>query len=323
MHSIDHAKSTCLHYIHIILIIQLLFIANIIFMNYSSPMNKVTLPRKQQFRLLELLLAWEGSVQRKKIANAFGIAINHVTNVIREYERLHPANLKYDHRKKRYSMGDKFKARYCEGTSQEYLGMLKGQLYGMKETSLSVDILSQCAALPEPEQNVKPNILRALVTAILSEKQISMRYQSLKEGEPSSRAISPHSLVCAGHRWHARAFDHTKDEYRDFVLHRILSIEAFHGQKTEVPLDEDWLNEIALTIIPNPNASDGQQSVIASEYGMIKKAGEWKWTVSLKRCLVPYFVKHMRLDEDGKSVSENPLVLKNKTKAEPYLFRSR
>ena len=217
-------------------------------------------------------------------------------------------------------MGDKFKARCCDGTPQEYLGMLKGQLHGMKEASLSVGILSQCATLPEPEQNVKPNILRGLVTAILSEKQISMRYQSLKHGEPSSRIISPHSLVCVGHRWHARAFDHTQEEYRDFVLHRVLSLDAFHAQKIEVPPDDDWLNEMTLSIIPNPNASDGQQSVIASEYGMKKKAGELKWEVSLKRCLIPYFTRHMRLDEDGKCIRKNPIVLKNKDEAEAYFF---
>jgi len=289
-------------------------------MYYGFSMSKVILPRKQQFRLLELLLIWEGNVQRKKIADAFGIAINHVTNVIREYERLYPENLKYDQRKKRYSPGNRFKARYCDGTPQEYLGMLKGQLYGMKEASLSVDILSQCTVLPEPELSVKPNILRTLVMTILSAKQISIRYQSLKEGEPSNRIISPHSFVCAGHRWHVRSFDHAKDEYRDFVLHRILSIGPFHGQKTEVPPDDDWLNEITLTIIPNPNASEGQRVVIAREYGMKKKAGEFGWEVSLKRCLVPYFVRHMRLDKDGESVRKNPIVLKNKAEVEPYFF---
>jgi len=289
-------------------------------MDYGFPMSKVALPRKQQFRLLELLLIWEGNAQRKKIAGAFGIAINHVTNVIREYERLHPDNLRYDQRNKRYLPGEKFKARYCVGTPQEYLGILKGQLYGMKDVSLSVDVLSQCAALPEPEQNVKPNTLRALVGAILSERPLSMRYQSLKEEEPSSRVIYPHSLVCAGHRWHVRAFDYTKEEYRDFVLHRILSLDVFHGQKTEIPPDEDWLNEISLTIIPNPNASESQQSVIASEYGMKKKAGELKWEVSLKRCLIPYFARHTRLDESGKSVRKNPIVLKNRTEIEPYFF---
>jgi len=289
-------------------------------MHYDFPMSKETLPRKQQFRLLELLLIWEGNAQRKKIADTFGIAINHVTNVIREYERLYPDNLKYDHRKKRYSLGEKFKARYCEGTPQEYLSMLKGQLYGMKEMSLSVDILSQCVATPEPEQKVKPTTLRTLVAAILSAKQISMRYQSLKEGEPSSRIISPHSLVCAGHRWHVRAFDHTREEYRDFVLHRILSLEPFHGQKSEAPPDDDWLNEITLTIIPNPNASEGQKMVIASEYGMKKKSGELRWNVSLKRCLASYLVRHMRLDEDSTSVSKNPVVLKNKAEVEPFFF---
>ena len=292
----------------------------IVFISYGFPMSKVALPRKQQFRLLELLLIWEGNVQRKKIAGAFGIAINHVTNVIREYEHLHPDNLKYDHRKRRYSMGDKFKAMYCEGTPQEYLGMLKAQLHGMKEASLSVDILSQCTSIPEPEQNIKPNTLRTLVAAILSGKPLSMKYQSLKEGGASSRVISAHSLVCAGHRWHVRAFDHTKEEYRDFVLHRILSLDTFHGQKVEVPPDDDWLNEMTLTVIPNPNASDGQQNVIASEYGMKKKAGELKWDISLKRCLIPYFVRHMRLDEDGESVSKKPIVLKNKDEVEPYFF---
>jgi len=219
-------------------------------------MRKETLSRKQQFRLFELLLIWEGNVQRKKIADAFGIAMNHVTNVIREYEQRCPDNLKYDQRKRRYSTGEKFKPRYCKGTPQEYLSMLKGQLYGMKDMTLPVDVLSQCAATPEPEQSLKPNTLRTLVAAILSAKQTKMKYQSLKDGKPSSRIISPHSLVSAGHRWHVRAFDHTKKEYRDFVLHRILSIKLIHGQKAEAPPDDDWLNEITLTITPNPMASE-------------------------------------------------------------------
>jgi len=274
-------------------------------------MSKNTLSQTQRFRLLELLLIWEGSVQRKKIAESFDIALNHVTNVIREYECLCPDNLKYDQRKRRYLAGEKFKPKFCKGSPQEYLGMLKGQLYGMKDMSLSVDVLSYCYLIPEPEQKINASVLRTLVSAILNGKQVKVSYQSLTEGTPSSRIVSPHSLINSGYRWHARAFDHTREAYRDFVLHRILTIELAHGQKAKVPTDDGWNNDAVLIIIPNPLASDGQKEVIAKEYGMKKIGREWRWDISVKRCLVPYVVKYMRLDEIDKSVFKAPIVLKN------------
>lgn len=283
-------------------------------------MGKKSLSRKQQFRLLELLLIWEGSIQRKKIADTFNIALNHVTNVIREYELLCPNNLTYDQRKRHYSAGEKFKPKFCKGSPKEYLSMLKSQLHGMEDISLSVDILSHCCSTPTPEQNIKVSVLRALVAATLEGKRVQVRYQSLKEVAPSKRIVSPHSLVSEGHRWHARVFDHTREDFRDLVLHRILSAKVVQGEVSEVPYDNDWNNNVTLRIVPNELASDGQKEVIAKEYGMKKSGDEWRWDVSVKRCLVPYLVQQMHLDDEVELLSKHPVVLQNKSDVQELFF---
>lgn len=300
--------------------IQLLFIAKQTFIQYAACMKKLSTMQKQRFRFLELQIIWEGSIQRKKIANRFGIAMNHVTKVIAEYERLYPNNLRYDHRSRRYTAGKTFKAKHCEGSAQEFLSILKSQFYGMRNDSLSVDILSHCVAFPEPTQNIKSEVLRALIKNILENKQIEIKYQSLKEESPSQRRISPHSLVNIGYRWHVRAFDYSKKEYRDFVLHRILSAKTTRDNGRPSCEDKDWNDEATLQIAPNPLASDGQKNVIAKEYGMKNLNGQWILTLTTKRCAVPYIAQQLRLDETPSSLSKNPVILKNKTELEPLFF---
>jgi hypothetical protein len=73
--------------------------------------------------------------------------------------------------------------------------------------------------------------------------------------------------------------------------------------------DADWHESIDIDILPALRLSESQKTVIAKEYGMVKVDQEWIWKINLKRCLVPYFLRWLRLDL-GPNESY-PITLKN------------
>jgi len=52
--------------------------------------------REQRFKFIEALALWEGTVKRRQVSDAFGVAPNHVTNDLRIYDESHPNNIRFD-----------------------------------------------------------------------------------------------------------------------------------------------------------------------------------------------------------------------------------
>jgi len=140
-------------------------------------------------------------------------------------------------------------------------------------------------------------VLREITRAIHQHYGVKIRYQSLTSPDEAVREIWPHALVFTGTRWHIRAYDSKREKFSDFVLHRILSATLVKSQcVTPVDDDIDWHETVVVDVKPVDRLNSAQRAVIAKEYGMKLIDKKWIWRVTLRRCLIPYFLRQHRLD---------------------------
>ena len=73
-------------------------------------------------------------------------------------------------------------------------------------------------------------------------------------------ASFPHTLVYTGFRWHVRAYCHQSKQFKDFLLSRIDRTPVVVAIESVDPAqDQQWHEEIVLTLIPNPKLNEAQK----------------------------------------------------------------
>ena len=160
----------------------------------------------------------------------------------------------------------------------------------------------------------------ALLRAIRERSAVSLLYQSFQRPEQTTRTLSPHAFALDGFRWHVRAYCHTRNEFRDFVIARMLEVEPsdepWHGPGG----DHDWHAHVELVLTPNPKLSEAHQRVVELDYGMT----DGTIGLACRQALVFYVLRHLGLDEDRAS---NPgaqqVVLKNRKLVQKHLKAGR
>lgn len=95
-----------------------------------------------------------------------------------------------------------------------------------------VDLLDSSLKLQLPERlHSEATYLSDIQLGITNQKQIKLTYENLKT-ESTSRFVEPIGLVFYAFAWHLIAYCHLRNEYRDFKLLRIRSL-----QLTENPFE--------------------------------------------------------------------------------------
>ena len=110
--------------------------------------------------------------------------------------------------------------------------------------------------------------------------------------EPARQWIAPHALAFDGTRWHARAWCHRASRFRDFVLTRIQDTHGNRPSGIDTRADEDWNTFVIVEIDPDPDLTLSQRDAVVTDFGM--EHGKLRKTI--RRALVPYFVRHLRID---------------------------
>lgn len=129
------------------------------------------------------------------------------------------------------------------------------------------------------------------------EYPLKLVYHSMKSG-PGHREIVPHALVDSGLRWHVRAYDRTKQEFRDLVLTRMEQVSAYAARSVHALIkpherleaDEQWQRYINLELIPHP-AQRHPESVMR-DYGMT----EGRLQVTLRAAVAGYVLRQWQVD---------------------------
>jgi len=255
---------------------------------------------------------FDGQVNRSDIRDKFGVSDPQASIDLQKYLKLAPDNLAYNGNSKRYEATPSFKPLKLEEAAETYLSRLQWVAEGFESATESwIGTLPELDMFRPPVRHVKYQALRAVLAALKSRQSLSVLYVSMNPAKPEPlwRQVSPHALMHDGFRWHARCWCHINNQFRDFMLSRILDTGELGTPGLDPSQDYVWHEKIDVIIGPNPRLAAAQQRVIADDYGM--EGGQR--AINLRLAMLYYFRKHMRLDLDPEQMDpqQHNLVILN------------
>lgn len=256
----------------------------------------------QRLEFIEFRLFWEGSINRADLVSFFGISIPQASKDLALYQERAPGNMDYDKHSKRYVAADKFVLRFLNPDPYVYLSQLRSVAEG---TVLVHD--SWIARLPAadvaltPKRDIDLEVLRKVLDAVRGENSVEVFYQSMnsKRPEPIWRRITPHAFGYDGFRWHARAYCHLDNKFKDFLLPRILEVRGKDKPGLTGSADWRWNNYFDVVIGPHPDLTESQKQVVAKDYGFDHGRG----VLSVRHAMLFYVLKRLGLLGDATKLS--------------------
>jgi predicted DNA-binding transcriptional regulator YafY len=112
-----------------------------------------------------------------------------------------------------------------------------------------------------------------------------------------------------------RAFCEKDEEFKDFMLHRFVSIPEIDSDRLEMAnpeRDKEWFKTVEMVLIQNPALDPQRQRLVADDYAM---GPDQQLPVSVRAPLVKYMVVELRIGTPEQA-ADNPnahqLVLANR-----------
>jgi hypothetical protein len=271
----------------------------------------------RRIEFIDFRLRWEGRLNRSDLTAHFSISIPQASLDIAKYIELAPENMSYNKSARVYVAGDAFVPLFPSSSASQYLNELLSVQTGLLGPEASfLGWMPTMDVVPTPGRQLNSDTLAALVSAIRGQRPVSVLYQSMAQAAPQPRTISPHALANDGFRWHVRAFCHLRQQFRDFVIARMLNIDASADTYVEPAADEHWARTVELRITPNPELAEAHRRVIEMDYGMV----EGRAVLDCRQALLFYALKHLGLDQlTGGSPKAHQVVLENRSEIEPLL----
>lgn len=272
---------------------------------------------ERRLEFIEYRLFWEGGVNRADITGKFGVSQPQASNDLTQYQRLAPANIRYDTSEKRYLPTEQFKPIFHEPNASHYLVELKSVADHILSPEESWSgAIPEVGVMPVPGRRIKPAILRSLVQAIRSRKAIHAHYHSMSDQRPDAiwRWITPHAFGYDGLRWHTRAFCHIDGKFKDFVLSRFIDVGESGPAAIEASADRDWFSVFNVVLQPNPRLGQSKMRTVELDYEM----SDGQLTLPVRHALLYYLDKRLRLDVGEKldKPHETPVVVANRDEFE-------
>jgi hypothetical protein len=272
-----------------------------------------SISRRMEF--IELRLYWDGRVNRSDLVDFFGISVPQASNDLGRYMEQAPKNMAYDGRTKAYLATQDFSPMFSKPDAQSYFTQLRLFSEGIlpKEASW-LGWLPAHESVPTIARSVDPEKLRRVLECIRTKCALEVEYQSLSRPDPLRRWISPHALAYDGFRWHVRAWCHTRNNFQDFVLARMLDIAQVKPGNTSPESDLEWHQFISMKIGPHPALEVSARKAIEIDYGMV----DGFMTISTRLALSFYVERRLGLDFAPDTISPNrqQIVLLNREEVE-------
>ena len=281
----------------------------------STENGKARWSVERRLEFIDFRLYWEGRLNRSDLIDFFGISMPQASADISQYLEAAEDNMEYDKNAKTYVATARFKPRYFTPTVEAYLSQLRMLDAGfLTEDEAMVGNPPPHAVVPTLRRRLDPKILRALLDAIRTRSSIEVNYQSFSRPEPLWRRLSPHALAYDGFRWHVRAWCHTREQFRDFVIGRILAARTPRPTEIDPTQDTGWTREVTFKIGPHPDMTDGARRITELDFGM--EGGVI--TVTTRVCMAHYVKRRFGLNRDPKTVSpkDQQIVLLNTDEVE-------
>jgi predicted DNA-binding transcriptional regulator YafY len=280
--------------------------------------SKIRWGAEQRLEFIEFRAFWEGGVNRSDITERFGVSVPQASNDLTQYRELAPDNLHYDASAKRYIAADHFAPRFLTPNPDRYLAQLRAKAEGVISLDETwIGLAPDAQAMPVPSRHVDPTMFRSLLATMRSCSSAEVHYQSMSPRRPDAiwRRITPHAFGSDGLRWHVRGYCHIDHVFKDFILSRWRGLRDVGPGGAAAIDDLDWIQTFDVVLAPNPKLSPGQREAVGWEYDM----PSGKTTLSVRRALLYYLKKRLRLDVDGDLPAETPIVVANREAFESAL----
>jgi hypothetical protein len=260
----------------------------------------------RRLEFIEFRLLWDGKINRGEVAEYFNISIQQASLDFAKYMLFAKSNMVYDRREKIYRATKQFTPLFIAPDTQTYLNELFGLVTGTVSLSFSfIGARPPCDVVTLPVRRVHTTTLLPILWAIRDRAEIDITYQSMRNPDPTRQWIAPHSLAFDGTRWHARAWCHKSSRFRDFVLTRFQEVHGRRLSSVNPQDDVEWQTFFVVEMEPNPNLGVSQKESVIDDFGMV----DGKLSKTIRRALVGYFVRHLRIDEAQKA---QPIVWANR-----------
>lgn len=274
----------------------------------------------QRYRLIEIIALWEGRLTTNHLCDTFGIGRQQASKDLNDYlATIGAGNLIYDKQAKGYRPTEAFEPKVTSGAADEYLYLL-GRNRELNKTFEHLPLqVANTDLVQVPIRNVKPEIIRALVTAARNGRRVEVDYVSLQNPNREGRIIAPHTLVYASGRWHVRAFCEKNQNFRDFVLSRFRGTPTVEGSAlSKIEEDERWNHKLTLKVTPDQRLSKDQRKVIEQDYGMTRGA----LRITTRAALAQYVLQTLHIDPHviNAKAEAQQIVVENLSEVKPWLF---
>ncbi|MBS1186611.1 MAG: hypothetical protein H6R04_629 [Burkholderiaceae bacterium] len=277
---------------------------------------------QQRFATLELLLLWEGVLNRSRLSSLLGVGDIRASQLIQEFRDQNPQRLRWNTKSRSYhATNAAYTAASFSKLPNDRAASLARYLalVGLPYVTGEMETIGPiCAAFPELSAP-SPQVFASLSQAIRTRQSVEITYRSMGNPIPHKRTLSPHHLVRAGRRWHVRAFCATHKEFRDYALGRIVDavLIGLSSERTEID-DLSWNTQVPVQLIAHPNLSREQEDVIRFEYF----SNTASCTVTSRGALVGYFVQDVRaaIDPSRQTPPDYQLAVSNLAEVKPWLF---
>ena len=262
--------------------------------------------RDRRFRILDILLRWEGELSNGRLRDLLGIQVVRASRMLSEYRNEHPDRVLWDLPTKRYQR---------LATREKYGGSADDYLHLLFDEDVVPDWLVR---LDTQISAVRPEVLAMLRKAIEGGTPVKIVYASMTHPKGTERVIYPHGIAQAGRRWHARAWCCLRREYRDFVLGRVSRIESVETQERPEGIDEDWETIVDVRLVPHRDLDHLQALVVRNELF----DGTTARRISTRGSLVPYLIQEVRASViDSQVPPEYQIEVSNLDQISQYLFQ--
>lgn len=253
---------------------------------------------ERRLEFIEFRLFWEGGVNRSDIIDKFEVSVPQASKDLTLYQERAPHNAIYDKSAKRYVASPQFSPIFLKPDPDGYLSRLRSLAEGLAEPSESwIASPPQTDIALTPRRDVDAGILKAMLGAVRENRSIDVHYQSMsrRRTAPMWRRMTPHAFGYDGLRWHARAYCHIDNKFKDFLLPRILDARNMDVPGLGGDQDTLWQETFDIEIGPHPRLTPSQRAVVAKDYGMAKE----RTVLTVRYAMLFYVLKRLGLLGDA------------------------
>lgn len=252
--------------------------------------------QERRLQFIDFRLQWDGKLNRADLMKFFQISVPQASADISLYSERAPENLAYDRSTRSYVASAGFAPLYPTSGTEQYMA----QLLALERQTLAplesfIEMRPSVASVALPARHIDPQALKIVLRAIAERGTVRAHYQSITREEAVWRELSPHAFGHDGMRWHVRAYCHLRGGFRDFVLGRLLEVEASGASLVKANDDVEWNTMVELQLTPHPGLSPAQRHGVEVDYAM--QGG--KVTLRCRQAMLFYTLRSLNFELTG------------------------